>query len=45
MAFFCLGSRSQSFGINGLELASQTFASWNLIGDRLARLDGLRRAA
>jgi hypothetical protein len=40
-----LWDRSFVFEINKLELVSQTFASWNRIGEWLRRLDELRHAA
>jgi hypothetical protein len=35
----------RAVGINGLELVSLTFASWNQIGGWLLQLDSLREAA
>jgi hypothetical protein len=39
------GPEFWSFRISGLEMVSQTFASWNLIGKFLRQLDSLRGVA
>jgi len=38
-------TRLQSFGINGLELVSRIFASWNQLDGWLRAMDSLRRVA
>jgi hypothetical protein len=40
-----LGSKSQWFGINRLELVSLDFASWNQLDGWLRQVEGLRRVA
>jgi hypothetical protein len=39
------GSKFQSVGMNGLEVVSRTFASWNQLDRWLRQVEGLRRVA